>query len=70
MLEPAAAAEALAGAGEPGPDGMIPVRFRVEHIDYTHDMLLPLGAGIVVLSPPELRARLAATAHALAERYS
>lgn len=68
-VEAGAVAEAEASVGEPDVDGWTTVRFRVEHVDYAHDLLLRLGAGVEVLAPANLRARMAATAHALAERY-
>ena len=69
-LEPGAAQTALDSAQGPDAEGWTTVRFKVEHVDYAHDMLLRLGAGIEVMSPPALRARLASTANALAAQYS
>ncbi|MGI5358372.1 helix-turn-helix transcriptional regulator [Streptomyces sp. CA-252508] len=65
-----AAARAAAAAGTPDPDGWTRARVPVESMDRAHDQFLALGADAEVLGPPELRARLAATARALADRYA
>jgi predicted DNA-binding transcriptional regulator YafY len=70
VLEPGSARAALESAEGPDVEGWTTVRFMVEHVDYAHDMLLRLGAGIEVLAPPALRARLASTANALADQYA
>ncbi|MGA5420048.1 helix-turn-helix transcriptional regulator [Streptomyces lavendulocolor] len=65
-----AAARAAAAAGTPDPDGWTRALVPVESMDRAHDQFLALGADAEVLGPPELRARLAATARALADRYA
>jgi predicted DNA-binding transcriptional regulator YafY len=65
-----AAARAAAAAGTPDPDGWTRARVPVESMDRAHDQFLALGADAEVLGPPGLRARLAATARALADRYA
>ncbi|MGA5554262.1 helix-turn-helix transcriptional regulator [Streptomyces lavendulocolor] len=65
-----AAARAAAAAGTPDPDGWTRARVPVESMEGAHDQFLALGADAEVLGPPELRARLAATARALADRYA
>jgi predicted DNA-binding transcriptional regulator YafY len=65
-----AAARAAAAAGTPDPDGWTRARVPVESMDRAHHQFLALGADAEVLGPPGLRARLAATARALADRYA
>lgn len=69
-LEPAAAEAAIASASEPDADGWARVSIPTESYDYAHDDVLRLGPDLEVLDPPALRDRLAATARAMAERYS
>jgi predicted DNA-binding transcriptional regulator YafY len=69
VLEAASAREAVQSAEPPDADGWMRIRFRVEHVDYAHDSLLGLGAGIEVLEPEALRRRLAETAATLAAVY-
>jgi predicted DNA-binding transcriptional regulator YafY len=76
-LSPAGLSQ-LAGAGAqpgsdtgiPGEDGWVRAVLPIESIDNAHRAFLALGTEIEVLEPPELRARLAATAQALAIRYA
>jgi predicted DNA-binding transcriptional regulator YafY len=42
----------------------------IESLDHDHGAFLALGADVEVLGPPELRARLAETSRALADRYA
>lgn len=65
-----AAAQAAADTGTPEPDGWIRAVLPTESLDDAHRTFLALGTDVEVLQPPELRARLAATAHALARRYA
>jgi predicted DNA-binding transcriptional regulator YafY len=51
-------------------DGRVEVRFPAETAEVALHQLLPMGAHLEVLEPPELRASLAATGRALAERYA
>ncbi|MFG3505091.1 helix-turn-helix transcriptional regulator [Streptomyces sp. NPDC047821] len=64
------AARAAAGSGTVEPDGWTRAVVPVESADDAHDRFLALGADVEVLAPPGLRARLAATARLLAERYA
>ncbi|MFE7558486.1 helix-turn-helix transcriptional regulator [Kitasatospora sp. NPDC057500] len=51
------------------PDGWTEARIPIESVDHAHGEFLRLGTGIEVLSPPELRDRIAATVRTLAARY-
>ncbi|MFC8422532.1 helix-turn-helix transcriptional regulator [Streptomyces sp. NPDC057236] len=68
-VDPAAAREALARAGEPDGGGWVRVALPVESEDVAHDQLMALGAEVEVLAPPSLRERFAAGAVRLAELY-
>ena len=60
---------ASAGLGQQDPEGWLHLRLR---LDWPEDApLTMLGAGrwVEVLSPPEIRSAVAATALAIAERY-
>ncbi|WLQ43331.1 WYL domain-containing protein [Streptomyces laculatispora] len=61
-----AAARALHATGEVQPDGWTRAALPVESMDRACREFLALGAGIEVLEPAELRARMAATARAIA----
>jgi predicted DNA-binding transcriptional regulator YafY len=50
-------------------DGWTVVTVPIESVDHAEGEFLRLGADVEVLAPPELRARLARTVAALAERY-
>lgn len=65
-----AAAQAAADTGLPEEDGWIRAVLPIESIDKAHRTFLALGTEVEVLEPPQLRARLAATARALAIRYA
>lgn len=65
-----AAAQAAADTGIPEEDGWIRAVLPIESVDIAQRAFLALGTEIEVLEPPELRARLAATAQALAIRYA
>ncbi|MEV8553628.1 WYL domain-containing protein [Streptomyces glaucescens] len=68
-LDPLAARDALAAAGEPDAWGRVTVTLRVESEEVAHTQLAALGPEAEVLSPPSLRARFAADARRLAELY-
>ncbi|MEP6637913.1 MAG: WYL domain-containing protein [Chloroflexota bacterium] len=61
------AAEHLA---EPDPDGWLRLRLRLDWPDDAAGNLLAAGRWVEVVAPPEIRARVAATARAIAERYA
>lgn len=63
-------ARAAEATGAPEPDGRTRAMLPIESLDHAHAAFLALGTDIEVLAPPELRARLAATARALADRYA
>lgn len=65
-----AAARALTATGTAEPDGWTRAVLPIESLDHAHGAFLALGADIEVLGPPQLRARLAETARALAARYA
>jgi predicted DNA-binding transcriptional regulator YafY len=65
-----AAARAATGTGITEGDGWTRAMLPVESLDHAHGEFLALGADVEVLGPPELRARLAETARALAARYA
>ncbi|WP_253814844.1 helix-turn-helix transcriptional regulator [Nocardia amikacinitolerans] len=68
-FEPAAVAEALASMGEPDAAGWVVVTLAAESYPVLAHGILPLGEYAEVLDPPELRAQLARTAAAMAQRY-
>jgi predicted DNA-binding transcriptional regulator YafY len=55
---------------EPDPDGWLRLRLRLDWPDEAPRTLLAAGRWVEVLAPPEVRARTAATARAIAERYA
>ncbi|MER7755892.1 YafY family protein [Kitasatospora sp. NPDC097643] len=65
-----AAARAAEATGTPEPDGRVRAVLPIESLDHAHSAFLALGTDVEVLAPPELRARLADTAAALAHRYA
>ncbi|MCK8679743.1 helix-turn-helix transcriptional regulator [Streptomyces lichenis] len=69
VTDRAAAEEALAAAGEPGPDGRVEVRLRVESAEVAYAQLLTLGPEAEVLGPPALRARFAEAAAGMGALY-
>ncbi|MHC3472468.1 helix-turn-helix transcriptional regulator [Streptomyces sp. 7R007] len=69
VVDPAAAREALAGAGDPDADGRVTVTLPVESEEVAHGQLTALGPEAEVLAPEELRARFAADAARLARLY-
>ena len=61
------AAEPLPGSD---PDGWLRLRLRLDWPDEAPNAMLRAGRWVEVLGPPEVRARVAATARAIAERYA
>jgi len=70
FLDPAAATEALASRGEPDAEGWVEVTVGAESYPVLLHGLLPMGEHVEVVEPAELRARMAATARAMAARYA
>jgi predicted DNA-binding transcriptional regulator YafY len=64
------AAQSAADTGTSEEDGWIRAVLPIESIDHAHRTFLALGTEAEVLEPPQLRARLAATARTLAIRYA
>lgn len=56
-------------AGEPDEHGWVTATLPIESHRHAEAALLRLGAEVEVLTPPELRARMATTARTLAARY-
>ncbi|MFC8385639.1 helix-turn-helix transcriptional regulator [Nocardia sp. NPDC057272] len=69
MNDPAAVREALASTGTPDADGWADITIPAESYEVLAHALLPLGEHIEVLTPPELRATMTATAAAMLARY-
>ncbi|WP_326599425.1 helix-turn-helix transcriptional regulator [Streptomyces sp. NBC_01803] len=69
VTDRAAAEEALTTASPPDESGWVTVTLAVESVDVAYTQLLALGPEAEVLSPPPLRARLAAAAEGMAARY-
>ncbi len=55
---------------EPDPEGWLRLRLRLDWPDEAPAVLLRAGRWVEVLAPPEVRARVASTARAIAERYA
>ncbi len=68
-VDRAAAHDALAAAGPPGPDGWVTVTLPVESLDVAYGQLLSLGPELEVLEPAELRTRFADAAERLHSLY-
>ncbi|GII88546.1 transcriptional regulator [Sphaerisporangium siamense] len=68
-VEPPAAGDALASAGEPDARGRVVVRLPVESVEVAYTVLLRLGPEAEVLDPPELRARMGEAARRMAALY-
>ncbi|MER7842316.1 WYL domain-containing protein [Kitasatospora sp. NPDC096077] len=69
LLEPTAAADALATAGPPDAEGWVTVTLPVESWEIGYFELLRLGPEAEVLRPPALRARLAEATRRAAGLY-
>ncbi|MGW3185264.1 helix-turn-helix transcriptional regulator [Kitasatospora sp. NPDC001119] len=70
LLEPTAAADALATAGPADADGWVTATLPVESWDIGYLELLRLGPEAEVLHPPELRSRLAEATRRAAALYT
>ena len=70
VVEPGAAAEALAGASEPDADGWCEVTLRMESLPVARHELLRFGAELEVLEPVELREEMAGVAAEMVQRYA
>ncbi|MFI2436907.1 helix-turn-helix transcriptional regulator [Streptomyces sp. NPDC018693] len=68
-VDPLAAREALAAAGEPDADGWLTVTLPVESEEVAHTQLTALGPDAEVLSPASLRGRMRDDAARLARLY-
>lgn len=68
-VDPVAARDALAGAGEPDARGWVTVTLGVESEEVAHGQLTALGPEAEVVSPEPLRRRLAEDAARLAALY-
>jgi predicted DNA-binding transcriptional regulator YafY len=68
-VDPVAARDALASAGEADGRGWVTVALRVESQDVAHTQLTALGAEAEVISPESLRKRFAEDAVRLTELY-
>ncbi|WP_413759616.1 helix-turn-helix transcriptional regulator [Streptomyces sp. MMBL 11-3] len=64
-----AAGEAVRARGVTEADGWTRATVPIESVEHAHGEFLRLGADVEVLEPAELRARIAATAAALARTY-
>jgi predicted DNA-binding transcriptional regulator YafY len=69
LAEMGSAQARAARAARPGADGWAHLAIPMESLDHTAPALLRCGAEVEVLSPPELRARMAQHARALAALY-
>jgi predicted DNA-binding transcriptional regulator YafY len=70
LLEPAVARAAQATAGPSNAEGLIDVTIPIESVEHATGILLGLGAEAEVLTPPDLRRRIAETITALGATYS
>lgn len=70
LLPPTMARAAHATATPPGPDGWVHATLPIESVRHAHVEFLKLGADVEVIDPPHLRDMIAATARALAARYT
>lgn len=70
LVGPVAARRARAGMSDPDDEGWTTTQLPIESVRHGHHALLQLGEHIDVLEPAELRDAIAATATALAARYS
>jgi predicted DNA-binding transcriptional regulator YafY len=68
VTDQAAAAEAVANARPPDPDGWREVTLAVESAEVAHGQLIGLGAAVEALHPPSLREALATTGREMARR--
>src|SRR5579859_6376223 len=71
-LSPAAAGQLAVPTDEAGPpddEGWIQATVPIESVELACRNFLALGPGIEVIAPPDLRARMASSAHAIAALY-
>ena len=61
--------EAATTLDDPDPEDWLRLRLRLDWPDEAPAVLLRAGRWVEVLDPPEVRARVASTARAIAERY-
>ncbi len=69
LLNPATSHAATETATPPEADGWLRATVPIESVEHALSELLRLGADVEVVSPPELRARMAEESAALAELY-
>lgn len=69
IFGPVVAADALASAGPPDPDGWRELRLRTESEEVALSQLIGLGAHMEAVSPPSLRRAAAAVGAAIAARH-
>lgn len=70
LLTPGVIRAAQENAGEPDEDGWVRTTVPIESIRHAHVEMLKFGGDVEVLSPPELRDRLAASARAVLDLYA
>jgi predicted DNA-binding transcriptional regulator YafY len=69
LSDPAVRRAVEDSAGAPDRDGWVTATIPIESVEHATGQVLRLGAQAEVLSPPELRARIAQTVDQLAARY-
>lgn len=70
VLQPGAAAKALAAASEPDAEGWRETTLHMESVGMAVHELLRFGGALEVLDPPELRDAMAAAATEMVQRYA
>ncbi len=70
VLQPGAAAKALAEASEPDAEGWRETTLHMESVGMAVHELLRFGGALEVLDPPELREAMAAAASEMMQRYA
>jgi predicted DNA-binding transcriptional regulator YafY len=69
LIGAAAARAGDAAMSAPDADGWASTTVPIESVKHAHHALLQLGADVEILAPTELRELVAASVHAMAERY-
>ncbi|MBL7257911.1 helix-turn-helix transcriptional regulator [Paractinoplanes lichenicola] len=69
VAETVALDEAIAGAGQPDPEGWVRTRLRVESLDVAYSYMLRLGPHVEVLEPAALRRRMREAVAQTADLY-
>jgi len=69
LLGPYVMSAASQTAGKPDRNGWVRCKLPLESIEFGVRELMRLGTEVAVIGPPELRAELARTAGAMAERH-